>query len=105
MSDQRITISRLGVAIGIVLLIASPALSLGQWYSNRAPLKTLAWFEQHRSSGDSRAFASAVYHAGYAKASNDRRWHFSGYATQGVAGTLVGLALVLAARPRRAEQP
>ncbi|MEX2178509.1 MAG: hypothetical protein WD801_07345 [Gemmatimonadaceae bacterium] len=79
----------------------SPALALGQWYSTRGPLQTLAWYEQHRAPGDSAGYASALYHAGHAQATHAARWSLTGYATLGVAGTLVGLAVLLGARQRR----
>jgi hypothetical protein len=85
----------------LVLTIASPALASGHWYSNRSPLSTARWIEQHRSPGDSATYASALYHAGHAQASNHGRWHLTGYATLGVVGTALGLALLLAARSRR----
>jgi hypothetical protein len=97
----RADLIKLATIIGLVLVIASPALAIGQWYSNRSPLRTLAWVEQHRSPGDSALYASALYHAGHAQASNTARWHLSGYATLGVIGTLLGLGLLVAARSRR----
>lgn len=87
-------------------MLASPALSILKWQSNKGPLETLAWYEQHRNPGDSIVYASAVYHAGHARASNMNRWSPSGYATLGIAGTLVGLALLLrnTGAPRRLTQ-
>ncbi len=93
--------ARLAGILGIVLVLASPGLSLGQWYSERSPLETLAWFEQNRSPGDSAGYASALYHASYARASVANRWHPLGYGTLGVAGTLLGIALIGFARKRR----
>jgi hypothetical protein len=92
---------KLAMIAGLVLAIASPALGFGQWYSNRSPLATLAWVEEHRSPGDSATFASATYHAAYARASNNARWHLTGYSTLGVLGTVLGLALLGMARSRR----
>lgn len=92
---------RLAMVTGLLLVLVSPALALGQWYSTRGPLQTIAWFDQHRSPRDSAAYASALYHAGHAQATHARRWNLTGYATLGVAGTLVGLALLFGARQRR----
>lgn len=97
----RTDLTRLATIVGLVLVIASPALAIGQWYSNRSPLRTLAWVEQHRSPGDSALYASALYHGGHAQASNTARWRLTGYATLGVVGTALGLALLIAARSRR----
>ena len=97
---RRSDLRKLAQIVGLVLAIASPALAFGQWYNNRSSVSTLRWVEQHRSPGDSAAYASALYHAGPAQASDDDRWHLTGYATLGVLGTALGLALLLAARSR-----
>ena len=97
----RADLAKLAMVVGLVLVIASPALAFGQWYSNRSPLATLRWIEQHRSPGDSATYASALYHAGHAQASNDTRWQLDGYATLGVLGTAFGLGLLVAGRSRR----
>jgi hypothetical protein len=97
----RAELTKLWAIAGLILVLASPALAWGQWYSNRSPLATLRWVEQHRSAGDSATYASALYHAGHAQASNDARWHLTGYATLGVLGTAAGLALLAATRSRR----
>ena len=101
MLASRADLAKVAIIVGLVLVIASPALAVGQWYSNRAPLATLAWIEQHRSPRDSAAYASALYHAGYAQASNNARWHPTGYGTLAVIGAATGLALLALARSRR----
>lgn len=89
------------VLLGVVFLVVFPALAIYRWYGAKGPIETREWFEQHRSPGDSAAYASAVYHASHARATHAARWHPTGYATMGVAGTLAGAALVLSARRRR----
>jgi len=89
-------------ALGVILLLAAPALAFGVWYSARGPLSTLAWFEQHRTPADSAAYASALYHASHARATEANRWHLTGYATVGLVGTLAGVCLILSGSSRRA---
>ena len=91
---------RAGVAVLVVVL----GLTYGQWWSANESIKTLRAIEQHRQPGDSAAYVSAVYHASRARVTIEGRWSATGYGTLGVAGTLIGLALVLSARPRRAER-
>lgn len=100
MTRTHVTLARLLSILGVVLVLSSPALGLAQWYSNRAPLRTLDWYLNNRSPGDSAAYASALYHASFARASESARWHLSGYATLATAGTALGIVL-LALRSRR----
>lgn len=87
--------------LGAILLLAAPALALGVWYSARGPLTTLAWLEEHRTPADSAAYASALYHASHARATEANRWHLTGYATLGLIGTLAGACLLLSGSYRR----
>lgn len=89
------------VVLGVLVLLLSALITLSRWYVTRGPLETLAWAETHRAPGDSAAYASALYHAAHAQAARDGRWNADGFATQGVAGTLFGLALILTGRRRR----
>ena len=100
-TTNRETLSKLAAMFGLLLVLASPGLSLGQWYSERSPLETLAWFEQNRAPGDSAGHASAVYHAAHARASVANRWKPTGYGTLGVIGTLAGIGFLFAGRRRR----
>jgi hypothetical protein len=102
--SQPVTFARLAAMLGVLLVLASPALALGQWYSIRGPLKTLAWFDDHRAPGDSVAYASALYHAGHARASIAGQWQPTGYATLGAAGTLIGVALLGVSARRRGQR-
>lgn len=97
MKSRRVFFPRSSRALlGVALLLVVPALTYGQWkYAVKGPLETLAWIDEHRGPRDSAAYASALYHAGHARASHDRRWSMTGYATIGLTGTLVGLALLL----------
>src|SRR5688500_3545 len=88
------------LVIGVVVMVVTLGLSFGRWYSAKGPLETLAWFEQHRGPGDSLAYASAIYHATHARAVHDNRWRPTGYATLGLVGTAIGLALIVSARRR-----
>jgi hypothetical protein len=87
--------------LGVILLLAAPAVAFGVWYSARGPLTTLAWFEQHRNPADSAAYASALYHASHARATQANRWHVTGYATLSLVGALAGVGLILSGSYRR----
>ena len=87
--------------VGVLLLFVAPALTLGQWYATKGPLETLAWFEQHRSPGDSVAYASALYHGTHARATQANRWRPTGYVTLGLVATIVAVGLLLSSRHRR----
>ena len=87
--------------LGLLLLLASPMLALGARYSAQESLTSLARMERHRTPADSLAYASASYHASHARAREANRWHASGYATLGVAGTVVGLGLLVSGLFRR----
>ncbi len=91
---------RIRTTLGIVFLIAAPALSIGAWDAANGPLETLAWYDAHRGPGDSAAYASAQYHAAHARASHANRWRPTGYATLGLLGTLIGIGLLIPYRRR-----
>jgi len=96
MKDKRAFFpARSRLLLGFAFLLVASGLASGQWYSVRGPLQDLAWFEEHRAPGDSVAYASALYHASYARAIHARRWSPTGYATLGLAGALVGAALIV----------
>lgn len=85
--------------LAVLVLAAGPALALGRWHSTREPLRALAYAEAHRTVNDSAAYASAIYHASYARQARDARWSFSGYATHATLGGILVLALVVSALP------
>ena len=87
--------------VGVVLLLATSGLTWGKWYSLKGPLETLAWYDQNRSPGDSLAYASALYHASYAKADQRGRWGPTGYATLGLIGVIIAGSLIASSRSRR----
>jgi hypothetical protein len=90
--------------LGLILVIAAPSIGYGVRHSTRDPLATLAWFQQHRAPGDSAGYASALYHASHAQATEANRWHPTGYATLSVVGTCLGLAILVGGR-RTTDQP
>ena len=92
-------IRRLAFISGIVLLVAAPALAFGAWFSTRAPRQAFDAAAQHRTPGDSGAYASSAYHASRAEATLAARWTLTGFATLGLVGFLVGVGLVLYGRP------
>jgi hypothetical protein len=88
--------------VGIVLVLVAIGLAFGHWhYRVKAPLQTLAWFDEHRAPGDSLVYSSAVYHAAHAQASYATRWGLTGYASLGTLGALAGIALILSTWRRR----
>jgi hypothetical protein len=92
--------------VGIALVLVATGLAVAQWhYRVRGPLQTLAWFDAHRSPGDSLVYASAAYHAAHAQGSYSNRWRLTGYATLGTMGTLVGIGLILSGWRRRGSLP
>lgn len=101
MVESRSSAMRARSIVGVLFVLVSPTLALGAWHSANGPLETLAWFDAHRTPGDSIAYASAIYHASHARASHANRWRPTGYATLGLAGTLIGAALLLSIGYRR----
>ena len=89
---------RVAIIIGTVLLIAAPALSFGEWFSTRSPREAFETVRANRKPGDSLAYASSAYHASHAEATLVARWSLTGFATLGLAGFLVGAALVVYGR-------
>lgn len=87
--------------LGVILIIVSPAGALASWTVNQQPLEVLAQVEQRRSIVDSATIASAIYHAGHARATLANRWHPTGFATLGVLGTIVGVTFLYFSRSRR----
>ena len=87
--------------LGLVLIIAAPAVTFGVWYRTRDTIATLAAFEAHRARGDTTGIASAAYHARHARTTEANRWRLTGYATHGLVGTIVGIALLASGRTRR----
>lgn len=87
------------ILVGLMILLLAPGLSYVRWHFQvREPLQTIARIEQNRQPGDSAVYADALYHASHARALQGRKWSLGGYATIGLVGTLVGLALVMSAR-------
>jgi hypothetical protein len=64
------------------------------------PLATLSTVSQMHREGRASdgALSKAQYHGEHARRSLENRWTLSGYATQGVLGGMLGLALVLVRR-------
>lgn len=91
--------------LGLVLLIGAPLLAFGTWNATRQPLEVFALAQRNRAQLDSATYASAAYHAAFARATQANRWHLTGYATLGVLGTLVGAGLVYAGLPRAGRAP
>jgi hypothetical protein len=91
------------VLIGAILLVVASLFIYGSWWSLNGPLETLARLETHRFRGDSAEYASALYHASHAKATQAARWSPTGYATLGTLGIIVSLGLILSARRWRSE--
>jgi hypothetical protein len=87
--------------LGVILVLISPAGALASWRVNQQPLEVLAQVEQRRSILDSATIASAIYHAGHARATLANRWHPTGFATLGILGTNAGLTLLYFSRSRR----
>jgi hypothetical protein len=87
--------------VGSALVIVAIGLAFGQSYAVKGPRQALAWFDQHRSPGDSIAYGSAVYHAAHSQSSYSNRWRPTGYATLGTVGTIAGIALILSSLRRR----
>ena len=81
---------------GLVLLLAGPATYYGTWQGNRQNLDVLQMMEQRprRDKTDSANYASALYHGTHARASEAGKWSPTGYATLGVALTIVGVVLL-----------
>jgi len=92
------SLRRVAFILGVVLLIAAPALSVGVWYSTRSPRQAFEAAARERTPGDSLAYASSAYHASHAEATLAARWSWNGFATLGVAGFLLGAALLLYSR-------
>jgi hypothetical protein len=93
--------ARSRLLVGGILFLVTLGLTWGRWDSIKGPLEDLAWLEQHRSPGDSLAYASAMYHASYARAAQQNRWRLSGYATLGIIGLVVAGGLIASSRFRR----
>ena len=87
--------------LGLVLVIAAPAVTFGVWYRTRDSIATLAALEAHRVPGDTTGLASAAYHAGHARTTEANRWRPTGYATLGLVNTIFGIALLASGRTRR----
>lgn len=81
--------------VGVALVLVALGLSGGVWYTSERDLRTLDWYEANRSPSDSAGYASAQYHAAYARATRDGRWHPTGYAALGSLGTLLGLGIAI----------
>jgi hypothetical protein len=92
--------------IGVAIVIVAVGMGAMKHASVREPLQTFEWMKANRSPRDSAAFASAMYHAGYARREYDARWSATGYATIGVAVAVCGLVLVASGvTARRARDP
>ncbi len=89
--------------LGVILVLISPTGALAWWRVNQQPLEVLAQVGQRRGILDSATIASAMYHAGYARATLANRWHPTGFATLGVIGTIAGLTFLYSSRSRRTE--
>jgi hypothetical protein len=97
-TDARGGMPRLARVIGTILVIAAPGLAIGSWHSTRQPLEILAWAEANRSRLPAASYGSAVYMAGHAQRTLDEKWSSTGFATLGIAGFLVGAALLVVSR-------
>ena len=93
--------------LGVVLVICAPVATYRVWDGNRLNLAVLQDMQSRplRDKTDSAMYASAVYHATPARASEVGRWGLTGYVTLGVFGTVVGIGLVVFShrRLRRGE--
>ena len=100
-----LTVVRRGLlVIGVVLVIAAPALSLGSIMSRR---RHIAEFQEAALSpavlADSATRASVVYHLSRLQADEAVKWSPTGDATFGVAGTVAGFLLVAWSTLRRRQ--
>lgn len=100
MTDKPFFPSRSRRLVGVIVLLASGILAYARWDSSEQLIASLAWAQAHRTPGDSASYASQLYHGSHGQVARDGRWRTTGYATQGLMGTLIGLALVLSARSR-----
>ena len=96
---------RLARTVGVVLLIASPSLAFGSWYSTRQPLEMLAWAEANRKNIRAEDYGSAVYMASHAQRNLDEKWRPTGFATMGITGTAFGALLLYRAFRRTQDKP
>lgn len=87
--------------IGIVLLVAAPSIAIGDEVAIRRELRKLDDVLSRRTTpADSAEISSEKYHHAHLEADAAARWSATGYATLGVIGTALGLALVLVSRRR-----
>lgn len=90
--------ARLRRTVGLLLVIIAPMLSLFAWASTKQPLEILTLAERMRATLPPEEYASAVYHGGHAQASLDHMWYPTGFATLGLIGFALGVALLYSAR-------
>jgi hypothetical protein len=85
---------RLARTLGVILVIASPGLAYGNWYSTRQPLEILAMANRANPRLPAETYASAVYMGAHAQRTLDEMWTPTGFATLSTIGFITGLSLL-----------
>lgn len=84
--------------VGLVLLLAAPALAWARWNDATRAIAEADATPPRRTHADSVTFETIEYHAVLGRQAHAERWRVTGYATLGVLGPLLGVALMW---PRR----
>ena len=88
--------------IGVLLVLLAAGLGLGQEWALRRDLSYAAAIAPRiDASGNSEMRASVAYHEANARAAARARWSLLGHGTLGVAGVLIGMAIIATARRPR----
>jgi hypothetical protein len=86
--------ARLARVLGIVLVIAAPAMTFLAWQSTQQPIEVQAMAERMKGSLPADQYASALYHGSLAHQSLNDKWKPTGFATLGTIGLLLGCGLL-----------
>jgi hypothetical protein len=99
---QPLASRRTRVALGVLILIAALGVTWMRASVAQDALHTLTDVTRLHREGQTtdRILANATYHAAHAQRTVDNRWTLTGYATHGVIGSALGLALLLVRRRR-----